>query len=259
METNVKFDFHGKNFVVVGASSGMGRQIALELAEAGAGVLAIARNQERLEKLQQEYPEFITTAQIDVMTAKTEEWKSCLSNFAKTHGKISGGVYTAGIDKPTPLLMYNEETARAIFETSFWGMVHFLQTATKVRVAEKGSSYVVFSSIAAHSGNRGGFAYSCAKASVKMAARVFAREIARDGHRINSISPGWVKTPLTDEKSREIDNAATIFDNPNCLGVGNPDDISGTVLFLLSERGKWFTGSDIVVDGGALYGLGVGN
>ena len=258
METNVKFDFHGKNFVVVGASSGMGRQIALELAEAGAGVLAIARNQERLEKLQQEYPELITTAQIDVMSAKTEDWKGCLSDFAKAHGKISGGVYTAGINKPTPLQMYSEETARAIFETSFWGMVHFLQAATRIRVAEKGSSYVVFSSLAAHCGNRGGFAYSCAKASVQMAARVFAREIVRDGHRINSISPGWVKTPLTADEALANERMEAAFNSPLCLGMGNPEDVSGTVLFLLSNRGKWFTGSDILVDGGALYSGDIG-
>lgn len=258
METNLKFDFRGKNFVVVGASSGMGKQISMELAEAGATVLAIARNEGRLEELRQAYPEQIFVARLDVMSAAPEDWKSCLSEFAKSQGKISGGVYTAGINKPTPLQMYSEETARAIFETSFWGMVHFLQAATRLRVAEKGSSYVVFSSIAAHCGNRGGFAYSCAKASVQMAARVFSREIVREGHRINSISPGWVRTPLTADEVLANEKMEAAFNSPNCLGMGNPEDVSGTVLFLLSDRSKWMTGSDIVLDGGALYSGDIG-
>lgn len=120
----VEFDFTGRNFVVVGASSGIGREIASELADAGAMVLGIARNRERLQALESRFPDCICTAQLDVRDADVSDWEAVLSPFVSNHGKISGGVYTAGITGVTPLKAFDRRAAKDIIDTSLLGGGH---------------------------------------------------------------------------------------------------------------------------------------
>ncbi len=253
---DVQFHFKDRNFVVVGASSGMGRQIALDLAESGAHVLAAARNKERLEKVRLQYPEQIRTASLDVLSADSTSWDSVLSLFVEEFGKIHGGVYTAGISGMTPLRLYDEEAGRRIVDTSFWGMTRFIQSLSKKKYVSKGASFVVFSSTAAYCGNKGQFAYSATKGAVQTAVRSIAKEICRDQHRINSISPGWVESDMTKDSIEELGNIrpSETFDHYR-LGLGKPEDVSGMVLFLLSDAARWITGTDVVVDGGSLLGM----
>lgn len=251
--TDVKFDFSGKNFVVVGASSGMGWQIAIDLATAGANVLAIARNKERLEKLQAECPGKIVIFSLDVISANSEEWDACIGDFVRVYGKISGGVYTAGITGVSPLKGFNEKLAHDIMDTSFWGMINFIHAGVRKKYANTGASYVVFSSTAGHQGSKGMFAYSAAKAAVKTAVQSIAEEIAQTGKRINSISPGWVNTHMTlDSVQNNTEAIPQHVLKRHYLGLGEPTDVSGTALFLLSDASRWITGTDILVDGGYL-------
>lgn len=253
---DVQFHFKDRNFVVVGASSGMGRQTALDLAESGAHVLAVARNEERLESLRLQYPQQIRTASLDVLSADSASWDTVLSVFVEEYGKCHGGVYTAGISGMTPLRMYDEELGRQIISTSFWGMARFIQSISKKKYANKGASFVVFSSTAAYCGNKGQFAYSAAKGAVQTAVRSIAKEICRDQHRINSISPGWVESDMTKESVEELGRIrpSETFDHYR-LGLGKPEDVTGMVLFLLSDTARWITGTDVVVDGGSLLGM----
>ena len=92
---SVLYNFSGERFVVTGASSGMGRKVAEELAAAGAMVLAIARREERLQELKNEYPEHIITAPVDV--CDTKGMTETISSFVGSHGKIAGAVHAAGI------------------------------------------------------------------------------------------------------------------------------------------------------------------
>ena len=112
MMQEVTFDFQGKNFVVVGASSGIGKQVTLELADAGANVLALSRNRERLERVQAGNRERINIACLDATSAKDREWEDIFGNFVSHHGKVHGGVYTAGITGCTPLKMYDKDLAK---------------------------------------------------------------------------------------------------------------------------------------------------
>ena len=254
--SDVKFDFSGKNFVVVGASSGMGRRIALDLVKAGANVLAIARNMNRLAELQAECPDRIDVASLDVLKADKHDWENMLQLFAESHGKLHGGVYTAGITGMSPIQMLDEKLARDIMDTSFWGMIHMLQCATRKKYAEDGASFVVFSSTAAYWGIKGQFAYSGAKAAVKTAVRSLAKEISRKKQRINSISPGWLETSMTENFVQDTAELPESAMQQYYLGLGKPEDVSGMALFLLSDAARWITGTDVVVDGGFLLGNG---
>ena len=241
--SQVSFNFKECNFVVTGASSGMGRQVTLELASAGAKVLAIA-----LEALKAIYPENVEIGVADVCDA--EVLGTVITEYVTKHGKISGAVHAAGITAVTPLKAYDKAEAHKIMDISFWGAVNLLQICTKVKVSNKGASFLLFSSVCSHRTDKGLFSYAGAKAALQVAARTFAKETANRQLRINTISPGWVNTAMTDglEDSHNLDEV----NKNSLLGIGNPEDVSGMVLFLLSDRAKCITGTDIVVDGGYL-------
>lgn len=250
--SDIVWDFHGKRFVVVGASSGIGRQIAVELASAGAEVLAIARSQERLDNLAAQ-SSLITTAQLDVTKASCEDWTELLGAYVSEHGKVHGGVYTAGIVGITPLRGYDEAFARNIVETSFWGAVHALQGLSKRSVSVSGASFVLFSSVAWKTCEKGMFAYSAAKAALVAAVQSFAHDLARDKKRINSISPGYVRTEMTC-RIAEVTGVPEHIIQKHLFGIGEPEQVTGMVMFLLSDRANWITGEDFVVDGGNMRG-----
>ena len=161
--------------MVVGASSGIGRQTAIELSQSGANVLAIGRNLERLSELRKtspislvKSPPRIFTEQLDVLTATPDDWAEVLGNFTSTVGRINGGVYTAGIWGLTPLNSFDEALAHKIFDTSFWGAVNFVQSASRKKFSDGGASFVLMSSIAGEYSSKSLFAYSAAKAAISL-------------------------------------------------------------------------------------------
>ncbi|MCI7057096.1 MAG: SDR family oxidoreductase [Selenomonas bovis] len=249
--SNVAFDFHGKNFVVTGASSGMGKQVALELVESGASVLALARRRENLSALAEESAEGIYPAACDVREPK--EMEAAVKAFVKAHGKIDGGVHAAGTGGLMTLRFYDEAKAHDIVNTSFWGAVNFMHMCARASISHTAASFVLFSSVAAVEGLKGGFAYSAAKAAVDAASHSFAKELARRKQRVNTIQPGWVDTEMTREGGEMLPDGhlQPILDR-ELLGAGRAQDVAGVVLFLLSDRASWMTGAQIPVDGGYL-------
>lgn len=244
----VTYNFLNKKFVVTGASSGMGWQIAVELAEAGALVLAIARREEKLQKLQSLFPTQIKYAVCDVTDKNGLEIVIC--DFVRENGKLNGCVHAAGISNITPIKMYNDQAAQEIMNSSFWAGINLIQICTKSKYCEQATSTVLFSSVHGHKAAKGMFAYSSAKAALQVAIRSIVKEISSKGHRINTISPGWVKTHMTENAYETADVQDMI--QKHLLGEGSPEDVAGVVLFLLSDRAKWITGTDLIVDGGYL-------
>lgn len=244
--SKVTYDFSGENYAVTGASSGIGRQIALELAESGANVLAIGRNVERLDGLKAECPGRIFPASLDVCDASALE--GAVAGFVDVHGKLSGGVHAAGIGDLTPIRSYDKDKARAIMNVSFWAGVDFIQIVAKAKYGKAGTSTVLFSSVASITHEKGQFAYSAAKSAVDTAVRSIAKEVHTKHHRVNSIISGWVTSPMTEEFYANYDTDVML--KKHLLGAGKPEYISKMVLFLLSDASCWITGSNIVVDGG---------
>lgn len=241
----VTFDFASKQFIVTGASSGIGRQITKELAKAGANVLAISRRAPELKQLQAEFAEHISIADVDVTDYSAIE--KSISVFVEDKGKIQGSVHAAGILAFTPLRAFNEIQAKKMMDVSFWAGINLLQLVTKKKYAAESTSHIQFSSVSAHKGEKGLSAYSGTKGAIRGSLASLAVELSPKGHRINIISPGLVNTEMT----KETIVSESVF-REHLLGTGTPEDISGIVLFLLSSRAKWITGSDFVVDGGYL-------
>lgn len=246
--SKVTFEFTDERFVVTGASSGMGREVALALARAGAEVLAIGRNEARLAEVQSQAPNRIFSVRLDINDGKALE--DAFSWFVKAHGKLNGGVHAAGLSDITPLRRGNTEQSRKIMETSFWAGMDFLRLVTKSNFGAQKTSTVVFSSVCAHSCEKGMFAYAASKAALESGIRAAAKEIASKGHRVNAIVPGWVQSPMLEQAGKLAD--IDTFLGRHLLGAGKPEDITDIVLFLLSDASRWMTGSSVAVDGGYL-------
>lgn len=245
--SKVTFDFIGETFVVTGASSGIGRQVALELAEAGAVVLALARRQERLDELRGICPERIVTAAVDVCERKAVE--KAVLNFVAEHGRLSGSVHAAGLSGLTPLKLYDRGLAERIMRVSFWAGVDLLQIVTRKRCSREGAGHVLFSSISSIYSAKGMLAYNAAKAAVVSAVRTSAKEVC-PRNRVNAVLPGWVKSEMTASLAGVSDTEEIL--SHELLGEGKPGDVTGLVKFLLSGEARWMTGAAIPVDGGFL-------
>lgn len=245
--SKVQFDFTGENFVVTGAGSGMGRQITIELAQAGAKVLALDLSEKAIVGLSKQYS---TVTGVVVNVCDYSAVEQAVSDFVKTNGKLNGGVHAAGIMGLTPLRMYDEIFAKKIMDISFWAGVKFIQFCTKKKNVNDRASFVCFSSAGAHEAAKGMFAYAASKGALTIAMKSFVKELYPRNVRINTISPGWVTTPLTNN-SLQSDNDREIV-SKHLLGIGNPGDVSAFVLFLLSDGAGWITGSDYIIDGGYL-------
>lgn len=248
---SVSYDFSGERFVVTGASSGMGRMVAMELTAAGATVFAIARRKDRLDELENVYPGRIVPGVLDVCDGK--KLAIAISDFVAAYGKLSGAVHAAGIFSSTPLRAYDEVEAKKVMDVSFWAGIRLMHIVNKKKISEDGCSCVLFSSVAATVGEKSNFAYSASKIAMQAAVRSIAKEVYQRKNRINTISPGWVHTEMTRYEEENTQISSKFYDW-HLLGIGEPEDVSGVVLFLLSNRAKWITGTDVVVDGGYLLG-----
>lgn len=248
MNTDVKFDFTGKRFVVTGASSGIGRQLALDLAQAGALVLGIARRASELNKLAALCPEQIIVASCDVNDKDALE--TIIKNFVHTHGKIDGSIHAAGVFETTSTRLFIKEVAEQIVNTSLWGGVNLINITSKAKISNNNSSHVLISSVRAHKGAKGSYIYAAAKAGLCAMTGALAAEMAVRNQRINTISPGWIQSEMTDKVLDTLD--IETVKAQHLLGLGAPEQVTKVIMFLLSSASSWITGTDIIVDGGYL-------
>ena len=229
---------------MTGASSGMGKQVALDLAVAGARVLAIARNTERLAALKQAYPDNIVVASTDM--GDFASVKEAIDSFVAENGKLKGMVHAAGVYEYTPIRGFDKEQGLRMMEVSYWSGMELMHLLTKKKYSLDKASFVLFASSSAKRPPKGSAVYSSVKAAISAMTKALAGEIVGRGQRINTVCPGLVKTPMTNEhQDGELAGR-------HLLGLGEPADVSGAVLFLLSDNARWITGTDMVIDGGYL-------
>lgn len=247
---NIKFDFTGKNILVTGATSGIGEKTALDLAGAGAKVFALARREQELKKLHDSYMNIIPIV-CDITDYFVVNDK--IKDIVIQHGKFDGFVGCAGISELIPLRVLNLERAKNLMEVNFWGNINLVTTINKRSISNDNASLVLVSSIAAHKGVKGKFAYASSKAALIAAVKCFAHEIA-PRMRINTISPGIIEnTGCNDGLISSIpENVAENLIKMYPLNFGKVNDITNMIMFLLSDASKWITGADFIVDGGHL-------
>ena len=159
-------------------------------------------------------------------------------------------VFAAGINKFTPLRAFNWKDAENIIKTSLYAGIELIRILSSQKVSAVKSSHVIIASVAGIKGEVGFTAYSAANSAVIGAARSMAVELAIKDIRVNTITPGWLPTEMTDAIEARYPGKLETIKLLHPLGIGSLEDISNLLMFLLSEESKWITGSNIVIDGG---------
>ncbi len=239
---NVTFDFSGQNLLVTGASSGIGRETARELLEAGATVMGIARHFPESDELTEEYPGRWVPMKADVTDLATVE--EVVTAFVAKHGKLSGCVHSAGMAVLLPVNVWDHEQAKRVMDVNLWAGEALLKLLWKRKYHEVGFSHVFISSVSAQKGQKGLSIYAASKAAVESLVRTAAQELAVKGQRVNSVCLGWIETGMTRDTENDVP--------PSPLGSGRTEDAVGMILYLLSDRARWITGANFIIDGGYL-------
>ncbi len=240
----------GKVAVVTGASRGIGRAIALEMAANGATVIVNYNgSKERAEKVRQEIREKGGTAEI--YQCDVSDFAACeqfIRNVIEEYGRIDILVNNAGITRDGLLMRMSEEDFDQVLDTNLKGTFHCIRFSARQMLKQKSGHIINLSSVSGVAGNAGQANYSASKAGVIGLTKAAARELASRHITVNAIAPGFIETEMTDVLSDTVKEEA-VKQIP--LGTfGRPEDVAKLAVFLASEASGYITGQVIHVDGG---------
>jgi 3-oxoacyl-[acyl-carrier protein] reductase len=231
----------GKLALVTGASRGIGRAIAEELARAGASVVVGYRSgKDEAEEL----AAAIGGRAVQADVSSSDEAKRLVAEA----GDVDVLVNNAGLTRDGLLARMSDDDWRTVIETNLSSVFYTCRAVTRPMMKKRGGSIVNISSIVGVHGNWGQTNYGASKAGIIGFTKSLARELGSRNIRANVVAPGYVKTALTDVLPEEA-TAAMIQQTP--LGrVADPEEIAGAVRFLASDQASFITGEVLLVDGG---------
>ncbi|TVQ18090.1 MAG: SDR family oxidoreductase [Bacteroidetes bacterium] len=240
------FTLAGKTIFITGASSGIGRAIAVEASRMGATLLISGRNSERLG-------ETFSLLRGD----GHEQHIADLNDEQQTTEMITrlpsldGVVHAAGIITSLPFQFITREKLEEIFSVNFISPTLLSKELVKQKKLNKNASFVWISSISGFlCGSPGHSLYSSTKAAVNGMVKGMAIDLARKGIRVNSINPGQIATPLFDEGVISSEQMQQEMQKYPLKRFGKPEEVAYAAIYLLSDASAWTTGSHLVLDGG---------
>ena len=246
------FDLKGEKAVVTGGGQGLGKEMALALAEAGADVAVAQRHVEVAEKAAEEIRKLgRDSIAMKVDVSKAEDVQSMVEVAKDRFGKIDILINNAGVGQGISALDMTEEDWDRMMDIHVKGTFLCSQMVGREMVKQKKGSIINMSSISAFIVNRpqGQAHYNTAKAAIAHLTKSLAIEWAKYNIRVNAIAPGYIRTPMT---AQALD--AKIADkwlSMSPMGrVGEPHELKGIALFLASKASSFVTGSVILIDGG---------
>ena len=240
------FTLEGKVIFVTGASSGIGRQIAINCSRMGATVILNGRNKERLQEVLKELEnDNHQIAEGDI--TQNADISSIIDNLPK----LDGIVHCAGIDHRKPAKFMEEEDINRVMGTNFAAPILLQSELLRQKKVKAGASIIFMSSMAANSPSMGHGLYSASKGALISYADCLALELAPRKIRVNCICPGmvWTKLILQDEVTEE--ELKKDEETYPLKRYGTPDDIANLAIYLLSDAASWVTSSHISITGGA--------
>ncbi|RJP92387.1 MAG: SDR family oxidoreductase [Desulfobacteraceae bacterium] len=244
-------DFQGRKILVSGASSGLGRAICVELSRRGAELILLGRNQDQL-KITEDRLESAGHHILCVDLTSHSEIYEKVKDFSRLNGRIYGLCHSAGVVETRPMNAIRVEGLRHMLDINFLAGLELARAVSRRDVMEEnGGSILLISSVYGHVGMPGQIGYCGSKGAVISAARAMAIELARRKIRVNTLSPGLVRTTMTDEAlSRLSQEQGKKIEEAHPLGIGTPEDVARAATFMLAPQNAWITGSDLVIDGG---------
>lgn len=240
----------GKAALVTGASRGIGRAIALELAKAGAKV---AVNYAGSEKKAQEVVDQIRQSggeafKIQANVASSDEVTGMVKEVVKQFGSLDILVNNAGITRDNLLMRMKEEEFDQVIDTNLKGVFLCTKAVTRQMMRQKSGRIINIASIVGVAGNPGQANYVAAKAGVIGLTKTTARELASRNILVNAVAPGFITTDMTDQLPEEAKEEMLAQIPLNRLG--KPEDVASVVRFLASDDAGYMTGQTLHVDGG---------
>ena len=238
-------NFENKKILVTGATGGIGDSIVQKFLSLNGSVLGTGTNSEKLEILKKKYPQ-ISTVQFDI--SEHDKIEQFIENVFSKLGGLDILINNAGITKDNLSLRMKNEDWQKVIDINLSSTFYLCKSAIKKMMKNKYGRIVNITSIVGHTGNVGQANYSASKAAVVAMSKSLAIEYAKKNITVNCVSPGFIKTNMTEKISDEMKNTLLSRIPMNKLGTG--EDVSNTVAFLSSESSSYITGETIHVNGG---------
>ena len=239
-------DLENKNIIVTGASGGIGNSIVQKFSENGANILASGTRTEKLEELKSKFKK-IKILKFDIsQSEKIEKFIDDSSN--ELGGNIDCLVNNAGITADNLAIRMSLEEWKKVLNINLTSTFLLSKFAIKKMLKNKTGKIINITSVVGHTGNLGQTNYTASKAGIIAMSKSLAIEYAKKNININCISPGFIKTAMTDkidEKFKEI-----IISKIPSARLGEPEDVANAVIFLASNQSNYINGETIHVNGG---------
>ena len=240
--TNLK----NKNIIVTGASGGIGNSIIKRFNDSEANILASGTKIDKLEDLKQKYPN-IKILKFDIsQNEKIEDFIAKATD--ELGGNLDAIVNNAGITQDNLAIRMNLDEWKKVIDINLTSTFLLSKFAIKKMLKNKSGKIINITSVVGHTGNLGQANYTASKAGIIAMSKSLAIEYAKKNININCISPGFIKTAMTDkidEKFKEV-----IVSKIPSARLGEPEDVANAVLFLASDQSNYINGETIHVNGG---------
>ncbi len=241
-----RFSLEGKTVLVTGATSGIGRATAVTCAGLGAKVVAIGRNQERLDSLMQELE---GDGHLAINADLTDDAQ--VQILLESVPAVDGVACCAGVADMKPFAFVTEEDVERVFKVNCFAPVMLVNKLLKAKKLNKGGSVVFVSSVdgpkIVHAGNS---VYSGSKSALVGLARNMAIDLASKKIRVNCVLPGTTDTPMIHTGSATDEMLAENAKQFPLKRFAQPEEIANAIIFLLSDAASFVTGTELIVDGG---------
>lgn len=236
--------------VVTGGTRGIGRAIAIKLADEGANIVINYRSSdkeaEELKTVLEEKGVKVLTVKCDI--SNFEDSKILLDKCKEEFGKIDILVNNAGITKDTLIMRMKEEDFDNVIDVNLKGTFNCAKHASAIMLKQKFGKIINMTSVVGIAGNAGQVNYAASKAGVIGLTKSLAKELGSRGITVNAVAPGFINTDMTAGLSEKVKEEAS--KNIPLKKLGNPEDVANLVGFLASDAANYITGQVINVDGG---------
>ena len=239
-------DLKENNVIVTGATGGIGNSIIKKLYEAGANILATGTKDEKLQELKKKFQN-IQTLKFDI--SQTDNLENFIEDATKKlGGKLDCMINNAGITQDNLAIRMSIEEWKKVIDINLTSTFLISKFAIKKMLKNKKGKIINITSVVGHTGNLGQANYTASKAGIVAMSKSLAIEYAKKNINVNCISPGFIKTAMTDkidEKFKEV-----IISKIPSARLGEPEDIANAVIFLASSHSDYINGETLHVNGG---------
>lgn len=239
------FSLYKKTVLITGASSGIGKAIAIESSKMGATVIATGRNEERLSDTMN-----LLTGDGNKMIVADLSTEEGIEKIINGTPRLDGLVLCAGSVEMWPFQFATRKRIDKIFNINLFSPIELIRSILKKKKNNEIFSVVAIDSIAgSYDFKPGNAIYGSGKSALASFLKYVSIETASKGIRVNTVSPGWINTPMHDTDNESIDMDSIIMDVP-MKRWGAPEEVAFASIFLLSDASSYITGTDIRIDGG---------